>query len=120
MTSAGAFIPVLGHDQVLLDAGAVSAHRVIARDRGVVQGIAAFVPLYGRGAEGVIAVRDPSRLDLIGQLVEHLLEALAREGRAVVDFLVAPGQAPVAAHITSGFDARLRGDRLSLTTRAGD
>jgi hypothetical protein len=121
MSSVEAFTTVLGHDRVLLDSGAVAANRVTARDGGVIYGVAAFEPLYGKGAEGVVAVRDPLRLDLIGELVERLLEALAREGRGVVHFFLSVEQAPIAEFInTSRLDALLRGRTLSLPICARD
>jgi hypothetical protein len=119
MTPDEAFTPVLGHGRVLFDAGAVAANRVTARGGATIDGVAAFEPLYGQAAEGVIAVRDPHRHDLIAELVERLLEALAREGRAVVHFFLSADQGPLAAQICgSRPDARLRGAMLSLPTVA--
>ncbi len=121
MPSPGAFTTVLGHDRVLLDAGAVAANRVTARDGAAIHGVAAFEPIYGRGAEGVIAVRDPLRLDVVGELMERLLEALAREGRAVVHFFLAVDQAPLAELIsTSRLEALIHGEILSLPIRVRD
>jgi len=119
MDPVGVFTTVLGHDRVLLGAGAGAANRVMARDGSTIHGVAAFEALYGRGAEGFVAVLDPGRLDHIGELIDRLLTALAADRRSVVHFVVAADQTALARHIgASRTDAHLHGRELSLRTTA--
>lgn len=119
MTGVGAFTSVLGHDRVLLEAGPVAARRVTAREEGTIQGVAAFTPLYGRAAEGVVAVRDILRFDVISELLERLLEILVVDSRPLVRFVLSADQVGLAERLlVTNPGARLFGRELSLRTSA--
>jgi hypothetical protein len=114
---AHALIVVLGHQRILLDAAPAAARASIGRDAAT-DGVVAFQPLYGRGAEGVVAVRDPQRFDVICGLIERIDEALHADGRANVAFALSLDQVVLAERVAAWrAGARLSGSALVLETR---
>lgn len=111
-----AFTTVLGHPRVLDESLTDPRRRVLAFDGDTIVGVAVYEPLFGRQAEGAIAVQDGSAGGVVSYLFDGLVE-LARQSEVTVlrYVLGARRQRSLASHlIRSAAPGRLHADRLEL------
>lgn len=113
---SGTFTTVLGHPRVLAGSPLEARRRVLAYDGDEVVGVAVFEPLFGRQAEGAIAVAPGSPSGLISYLFDGLMELARNSGVTVLRYALSPGrQRSLAARLTRSCSSQtLRSDRLEL------
>ena len=80
-------IPALGHARVLSEGLVDHRRRVAAFEGEDLVGIAAFEPLFGPHAEGVIAIRRGDSEALVPYLLDELLECVHQAGLVAVRFV---------------------------------
>ncbi len=86
----GHLTPVLGHARVLEDAPGDPRRRVVTYEGDAIVGVAAFEPLFGPHAEGVIALRDGERTaSLLPHLLDEVLVRVQEAGLVAVRFVFA-------------------------------
>lgn len=103
--------PVLGHPRVLREAGDQPRRRVVDHAERL-DGVAAWEPLFGRHGEGVVALRDTSRLTTATQLFRDLLSRAADDGIVLVRFVLLPGQDTLATALATQVPGASVGDDL--------
>lgn len=114
MPDAPVLIPILGDGMLLRDAAPDPARRVVERVEGELAGIAAWADLYGRRAEGVVALRDPAALDVAHRLMASLVDRIAGEGLVLLRFAVLPEQAAVAGILAGPLAGAALGEHLTV------
>lgn len=99
---ASDLIPALGHPRVLEDGFGDPRRRVVAREGDAIIGVAAFEPLFGPRAEGLVAMRDGASGGLVPYLVDELLERVHESGLLAVRFVFASReQHPIAERLAA-------------------
>lgn len=109
-------IPVLGHECVLDESTEDPRRRVCARLGDRLLGVAAFEPLFGPHAEGVIALAPDGSEALVPYLLDELLQAATASGLTVVRFVLPhAGQRRTAEHLAATrCDGTLRREFLEV------
>lgn len=82
-----AFVPVLGHPRVLETIESDPRRQVVIRDGDQISGIAAYEPLFGQRAEGVVAIRQDGSDAILPYLVDALLDRTHAAGLHAVRFV---------------------------------
>ena len=85
-------VTVLGHPRVLAEAAVDALRRRVVTNRGGVDGVSAYEPLYGRHAEGAIALRQRHGQDLAPQLLDAVCRTAAGAGFVAIRFALLSGQ----------------------------
>lgn len=81
------FVPLLGHPRVLEASAEDPRRRVVIRDGEAITGVAAYEPLYGPRAEGVVAIRQDASDATLPFLVDALLDLTHAAGLRAVRFV---------------------------------
>jgi hypothetical protein len=116
--AAPAFAPVLGHARVLREAAGDPLRRVVAGDDpGRLAGIAAYEPLFGRHAEGVVALADGVEPQVAEGLFHDLLARTTAEGLVLIHFVLLPAQAALATMLAATVTGATIGPELTVPLR---
>lgn len=108
-----ALTPVLGHPRVLREAG-TQPHRRVVDHAERLDGVAAWEPLFGRHGEGVVALRDTSRVTAAADLFRDLLTRAAADGIVLVRFVLLPGQDTLAFTLAADVPGASVGEDLTV------
>lgn len=120
-----AFVPLLGHPRVLEASADDPRRHVVIRDGETITGVAAYEPLFGPRAEGVVAIRQDASDAILPYLVDALLDCTHAAGLHAVRFVFGSAEQHWRAERLRSIhgdcsvrrdwlDVRLHGDRLAV------